>query len=51
MSAGMPQGHRQGLRAAKSQVRRPPAGAAQPFIHMLSRRRGGTAAGTGTASC
>ena len=51
MSAGMPQGHRQGFCAAKSEVRRLPVGTAQPFIHVLPRRRGDAAAGTGTASC
>ncbi len=51
MSAGMPQGHRQGFRAAKNEVRRPSTGSAQPFIHVLPRRRGGAAASTETASC
>ncbi len=51
MSTGAPQGHRRGPRAAKSEVRRPPAGAAQPFTYVLPRHRGDVAAGTETASC
>ena len=53
MNAYVPQGHhRHGLRAAaRSEVRRPPAATAQPFIHVLPRRQVDTAASTEATSC